>query len=198
MSPIIGARGGLSASAYGLFSASLAGGGDYESIATVLVGSGGSSSITFSSIPSTYKHLQIRAIGKSVPADSSAGYDMTCYFNGDSTLGNYYNHYMYGNGSSTGAGANVNNAIWGGVVGNSPANVFSSMIMDILDYSSTAKYKVGRMIEGFETFSGGTNLAIQQSTLWSSTSAITSITFNVRSGTGFGEYTHFALYGISG
>ena len=34
--------------------------GDYESIATVTVGAGGSSSVTFSSIPSTYTHLQIR------------------------------------------------------------------------------------------------------------------------------------------
>lgn len=170
----------------------------YESIATVLVGSGGSSSITFSSIPNTYKHLQVRAIGKSVPADTSAGYDMTCYFNGDSTLSNYYNHYLYGNGTSTGAGVNVNNAIFGGVIGASPSNTFSTLIMDFLDYRSTSKYKVGRLIEGFETGSGSTNLVLMQSTVWSNTSAVTSLTFNVRSGTGFGQNSHFALYGIKG
>ena len=36
----------------------------YDSIATVVVGSGGASSITFSSVPSTYKHLQIRFIAR--------------------------------------------------------------------------------------------------------------------------------------
>jgi hypothetical protein len=160
------------------------------------VPSGGAASISFTGIPTGYKHLQIRAIGKSLPADTSAGYDMTTYFNGDSTLGNYYNHYLYGNGSTVGAGANVNNAIWGGVVGNSPANVFSTMIMDILDYSSSTKYKTGRMLEGFETGTGGTNLIIMQTTLWSNTAAINSLTFNVRSGTGFGQYSQFALYGV--
>lgn len=190
MSPILGI--------YASSASPTAYGSSYDSIATVTVGSGGTSTITFSSIPSTYKHLQVRAIGKSVPADTSAGYDMTTYFNGDSNLANYYNHYLYGNGSATGAGANANNAIWGGVVGASPSNVFSTMIMDITDYSSTTKYKTGRMLEGFETGTGSTNLIILQSTLWSSTSAINSLTFNVRSGTGFGQYTHFALYGIKG
>ena len=36
--------------------------GSYESIATVTVGSGGAASVEFTSIPSTYTHLQIRAI----------------------------------------------------------------------------------------------------------------------------------------
>jgi hypothetical protein len=171
----------------------------YESISTVTVGSGGQSSITFSSIPSTYKHLQVRAIGRSVAADTSFGYDMTCFFNGDSTLGNYYNHYMFGNGSSVGAGTNVNNAIFGGVFGaGSSANTFSTMIMDFLDYSSTSKTKVGRLLEGFDSGGGSTNLVMIQSTLWNNTSAISSLTFNVRSGTGFGQYSSFALYGIKG
>ena len=34
----------------------------YESIQTITVGSGGASTIVFSSIPSTYAHLQIRAL----------------------------------------------------------------------------------------------------------------------------------------
>lgn len=171
----------------------------YESISTVTVGAGGQSSITFSSIPSTFKHLQVRAIGRSVTADTSAGYDMTCFFNGDSTLGNYYNHYLFGNGSSAGSGANANNAIFGGVIGaGSPANTFSGMVMDFFDYSSTSKTKVGRLLEAFETNSGSTNLVIMQSTLWNSTAAINSLTFNVRGGTGFGQYSQFALYGIKG
>jgi hypothetical protein len=32
----------------------------YESIETVTVGSGGSATVTFSSIPATYTHLQIK------------------------------------------------------------------------------------------------------------------------------------------
>ena len=36
----------------------------YESIATVTVGAGGTSTITFSSIPTGYTHLQIRGIAQ--------------------------------------------------------------------------------------------------------------------------------------
>ena len=39
-------------------------GSDFYQIATTTVGGGGTSSITFSSIPQTYTHLQIRLLGK--------------------------------------------------------------------------------------------------------------------------------------
>ena len=68
MSPILGARGGLSASAYGLFS--LQSTNSYESIQTVTVGSGGQSTISFTSIPSTYKHLQIRMLARATGAST--------------------------------------------------------------------------------------------------------------------------------
>ena len=63
--------------------AAAGGGTSYESIATVTVGAGGSSSISFTSIPSTYKHLQIRAITR----DTGTSYinNLAGYFNTDST-----------------------------------------------------------------------------------------------------------------
>jgi hypothetical protein len=36
--------------------------GDYESIATVTVGSGGAANVEFTSIPATYTHLQLRLL----------------------------------------------------------------------------------------------------------------------------------------
>ena len=48
----------------------------YESIATVSVGSGGQSSIVFSSIPSTYKHLQLRAIARTDYAAASIAFHL--------------------------------------------------------------------------------------------------------------------------
>jgi hypothetical protein len=41
----------------------------YESIATVTVGSGGASEVEFTSIPSTYTHLQIRALARNTTAE---------------------------------------------------------------------------------------------------------------------------------
>lgn len=73
----------------------------YESIATVTVGAGGSSSISFSSIPSTYKHLQLRGIVRTTDTSAAAsdGNYIGIRFNGD-TGANYVAHNLYGNGGS--------------------------------------------------------------------------------------------------
>ena len=74
----------------------------YESIATVTVGAGGSSSVTFSSIPSTFKHLQVRGL---VQLANGSG-ELDFRFNGD-TGSNYSYHRIYGNGASVVAEAGV-------------------------------------------------------------------------------------------
>ena len=76
--------------------------GDFESISTVS-GTGSNSSVTFSSIPADYQHLQIRWISKS----TNAGSFNWLNFNSD-TSSVYANHYLYGDGASTFVGADVN------------------------------------------------------------------------------------------
>ena len=71
--------------------------GSFESIATTTVGSGGTSSIDFTSIPSTYQHLQLRIISRVSNADT--GDNIFLQFNGD-TSSNYSWHYMEGDGST--------------------------------------------------------------------------------------------------
>ena len=68
--------------------------GSFESIATV-TGNGVLTSLSFTSIPSTYKSLQIRY---SVAAPTSAG-QLQMRFNSD-TATNYWYHETYGNGTS--------------------------------------------------------------------------------------------------
>jgi hypothetical protein len=172
-------------------------GGDFESIATVTVGSGGASSISFTSIPSTYKHLQIRWLARS--SDAASVVNLTTQLNGD-TGSNYAWHRIFGNGTSVGAGgsATQTNAIIGQITGASTsANIFGVGVLDILDYSNTNKYKTIRALTGQEDNSGTTNSNIQLwSGLWQSTNANSSITFS--SGGGFAQYSSFALYGIKG
>lgn len=193
MSPIIGARGGLSASAYGLFAASLAA-GDFESIATVDVGSGGSSTISFTSIPSTYKHLQISLYGNSSGADAAF-----VTFNSDST-GSYSRFRVVATGSgSAGAGATVGDSaaiINSGTMGfPSASNYFGVSIIDIVDYASTAKYKVIRSLTGEDTNSNG-GMEMTSNT-WYKTEAITRIDIAAYAGS-WTQYSKAALYGIKG
>jgi hypothetical protein len=165
--------------------------GDYESIATTIVGSGGQAAITFSVIPSTYKHLQIRAMAQSTTTNQI---DMT--FNSD-TGNNYAGHSLEGSGSGTPSAAagptraNMFSMVYVPGTSNSPA----ASIIDILDYQNTNKYKVARALRGWDNNSSGNIGSI--SGLWMNTNAITSITLTARGGT-IDQYSHFALYGMKG
>ena len=163
----------------------------YESIETVYLSSGSQATITFSSIPATYTHLQLRGFSKA----ASVG-DVNFRFNGDSNS-NYSRHYSYGNGvSATGAGSSTNSAE--GYVGyQASGTYFSGVIMDILDYRNTNKYKNTRTFEGTDTNNVGDGIIMFNSSCWQSTAAITSISLTHGAGN-FSQYTHYALYGIKG
>jgi hypothetical protein len=159
----------------------------YESIATVLVGSGGSSSISFSSIPSGFKHLQVRMRTK-----TTNSLDINFRFNGD-TGNNYTSHGIYGDGSSAQAITPYISTSTG-YIGYSPS-INGASILDVLDYSETTKYKTCRTLHGNDN--NGTGYMMLNSSVWLSTSAITSMTILVASGT-FEINSSFALYGIKG
>ena len=165
----------------------------YESISTVTLGSA-QSSATFSSIPSTFKHLQIRCMISS----ATAGNALQIRFNSDSGT-NYNTHFLLGNGSTASAGAYVasrNTAMlsmnYNGVSTSQP----TAQITDILDYQNTNKYKVIRTLAGSDL--NGSGEIDFNSGLWLSTSAITSITLNLESSGNFNANSSFALYGIKG
>lgn len=169
----------------------------YESISTVTVGSGGSSTITFSSIPSTYKHLQIRYMANFT--GTSVGYSQPyCQFNSD-TATNYDNHALYGTGSAAGASYFAAGGAYGTWIPDSAyANTFGVGVIDILDYTNTNKYSTVRTLGGFNrNYNASANELIGiTSALWRNTAAITSI--DIKGTTTFSQYSSFALYGIKG
>jgi len=162
---------------------------NYESITTVTVGSGGSSSITFSSIPSTYKHLQIRGISRSTASSGDVGMQV----NGSTNITR--RHLLYGTGSSSVSTSDTFNSFYIQPVSSDTASVFAGFVTDILDANSTTKFKTIRTFNGYDTNGGGLILLI--STLLQTTSAISSITITPASAN-LAEYSSFALYGITG
>jgi hypothetical protein len=168
----------------------------YESISTVTVGSGGASSITFSSIPSTYKHLQVRGISR----DSRSQTSNNIYFklNGDSG-GNYTYHWLDGNGTSaTAGGSGAQTIAFAGysAASTATASVMGATVIDILDYQNTNKYKTVRSLSG--TDNNGNGIIALLSSLWLDTTAVNSIELYPRSSATFSQYSSFALYGIKG
>ena len=166
----------------------------YESIATTTVGGGGASSVTFSSIPATYTHLQIRCLMRT---DRAVAYTSANWrFNSDSSS-NYSVHSLEGDGSAASAGASTSDTrIFDYIVGASTtASVFSVTVLDILDYANTNKYKTTRTLNGYDA--NGSGIINLFSGNWRNTNAITSITVTATSGN-IVQYSSFALYGIKG
>jgi hypothetical protein len=165
---------------------------DYESIATATPNG---TSVTFSSIPNTYKHLQIRAISRTSRNDAYVD-GMYLRFNGSSSA--YSWHWLNGTGSATGVlgypnETNIVASYWGADA-QTIANVFSASIWDILDYASTTKTKTTKCFFTYDSNDAG-NVTFTTGN-WRNTSAVTSITLFAE-GT-FTAGTHIALYGIKG
>ena len=162
----------------------------YESIATTTVGSGGQATISFTSIPSTYKHLQIRQMNFT----NSAAASLRLQFNSD-TGNNYSWHYISGDGASasTGAATSLNYGYVGYSGGTSNSCV---SVIDILDYQNTNKNTTIRSLFGYEVNGAGGYINLFSSA-WYNTSAITRIDLYTAS-TSFNQYSSFALYGIKG
>jgi len=168
---------------------------DYESITTVTVGSGGQATVSFTSIPATFKHLQLRILGQA--ADSGGAFNIKARFNSD-TGNNYALHRLIGDGSSpTSAGVASTGYARLGVLNSSDfTNVFSGNVVDILDYTNTNKYTTTRSLGGYDK-NGATGFVMYHSSLWMNTAAITSIELTTDTGN-IAQYSSFALYGIKG
>lgn len=173
--------------------------GAYDSIATNTITTP-TTGTTFSSIPSTYTHLQIRWIARdSGTTDNFRGIKLQ--FNSD-TGANYSQHILFADGSSASAYSAVSDDSAGtdGVAGVIPdsaklASSFAVGVWDILDYANTSKYKTARLLVGCDL--NGSGRISLSSGLWMNTNAITSITISDNNNN-FVTGTQFALYGIKG
>ena len=171
--------------------------GSYESIQTITVNATSVANINFTSIPSTYKHLQIRSIARK---DSASGNMILATFNGDTGVSyGLGGRLLYGDGSSAATGYFATNAtktfFSHSANTTHSSGVFAACVTDILDYASTSKAKTVRGISGVD--SNGAGFSIIISGLWTNSStAINQITLTPDGGGNFVQYSSFALYGI--
>ena len=167
--------------------------GAFEPIATYS-SINGLNSVTFSSIPQTFKHLQIRT---STVATTN-GY-IESRLNADSGS-NYAWHILTGQGSAAGFGASTPQAkfrVTGYNLQMDATNPYVS-ITDILDYTNTNKHTTIRTLSGKDSNGAGEMNLV--SGLWLNSAAVTSIELflsPVVSNT-FLTGSHIALYGIKG
>jgi hypothetical protein len=159
--------------------------GAFDALATVTL-STSTASITFSGIPSGYKHLQIRINYSPVVTGI-----LKMQFNGDAGA-NYKGHLLAGDGATAYAGvpSSSPNSI---CVAYNGGTTFGASIVDVLDYANVNKNKVSRSLSG--TDRNGSGDIEFDSGLWINTSAINSITFSGQNGN-LSSLSSFALYGV--
>lgn len=164
--------------------------GEFDSIATITVGSTPVSEIVFSSIPQNYKHLQVRGIVRNSVTEGN----FRIQFNSD-TAGNYSHHQLTGDGSGTASysGASQSYITSGNFSGVS--GIFTGVVLDVLDYADTNKFKTTRSHTSFDRNGGGSVYFCSGN--WRSTSAITSIRLYAGNDA-IAQYSSLALYGIEG
>ena len=159
---------------------------DFTSLQTVTVGTA-QSTLSFTSIPATYTHLQIRGF----TLGSVTAQDVKLQFNSD-TATNYSIHYLQGSGSAaSSAGLASQSYIEIGLTGTT-ANP-SVFVTDILDYGNTNKFKTVRALVCVDKNGGG--YAFLRSGHWRNTNAVTSIKL-YPAANNFAQYSHIALYGV--
>jgi len=166
----------------------------YESIATTTLSST-QTTIAFTSIPATFKHLQVRGIARGTY--SSTNLNLCIQFNSDTT-NSYTYHQLLGDGSSATASGGVVQAF--GFAGriaqaSATASAFGGSVIDVLDYANTNKYKTIRALGGYDA--NGNGYSTLMSSVYIKTDAVTSIQIFGNLGD-LVQYSSFALYGIKG
>jgi hypothetical protein len=160
--------------------------GSYESIATGN-GTGSSGTITFSSIPSTYSHLQIRA---AILGTGNADIYVQTVPAGTQTV---KSHLLNGNGTATAGDSTTSQTYlnYGITIDSTNPMIF---IIDILDYANTNKNKTLRWLSG--TDKNGSGYVQLGSGLILSTSAISEVSIKLTSNS-FSTSSKIALYGVN-
>jgi hypothetical protein len=156
----------------------------YEPIATHTTTTNGTSSFTFSSIPSTYTDLVLVCSLKATSTNSS----LVARFNGIST-NTYSVTQLYGNGSSAVSQRLSNQTEVYLSYGGFPTANFAPTIIQLMNYSNTTTNKTFLSRSGFASGFAETSVG-----LWRNTAAISSMT--LFAGTAYDTGCTFTLYGI--
>lgn len=159
--------------------------------------SNSASSITFSNIPQTYQHLQIRSCLKYTELGIDGVTNIIMQLNGDTSNTNYSRHDLFGNGSGAFSQGNPSMNFVPGPVSQTASNesIFAVSIIDILDYTSTSKNKTLRFNSG-GVITDSNGAVFISSMSWMNTAAVNSVAFVGWAGKILSPGSVSSLYGV--
>lgn len=153
--------------------------------------------ILFSSIPQTFRHLELWIVARS---NAAAAFDASqLQFNGD-TAANYDSQQIVANGAAVGAFEHLGQtAMFTGEIAGATAtaNFPSFHIIEFPWYTNTSFHKTGRSHHGLFINTASGNTYIKEWTMrWRSTAAVTSLRFFAGTGP-LSIGSSCALYGVA-
>ncbi len=159
-------------------------------IQTVTVGSGGASSISFTSIPQTYTDLVLKISSRGTNSGTAVAYEIS--FNGNTS--NFSSIILGGNGSSVFSYSNQPRRIGLTSAAGATASTFANGEIYIPNYagSNNKSYSADAVSENNAT---SAEIAMFAG-LWSNTAAITSVTLTPQFDN-FAQYSTATLYGVT-
>lgn len=157
-------------------------------ISAVTVGSGGASTIDFTSIPQTYTDLCLKISARN--SDTGTANNLYVGFNGSTS--NQSARKLVGNGSSASSSTD-GNIIVNMTAASATANTFNNAEIYIPNYTSSNNKSIS--MDSVNENNAADATSRLEAGLWSITAAITSINLSGQSGN-FVQYSTAYLYGI--
>lgn len=165
----------------------------YTLISTVTIGSGGATSFSFTSIPSTYTDLKIVY---SVRTNRANNIEQVKFRINSDTGSNYTFKRVYSDGTTPQSDGGTNAYAYGGWANaaSSTSNTFANNELYIPNYASSNQksYSCDVVTENNATAA----FAVLNSGIWTGTSAITTLDFYGDQAQTFQQYSTAYLYGI--
>ena len=176
--------------------------GSMEIIESIILPSS-NASISFSNIPQTYSHLQLRGILQSSNTNSGVGQtEVGLRFNTDSGS-NYTKSYIIGTGAAVYARGYTSQtyinlaAAWNNS-GSNGSYIFTPFVLDIYDYISTSKLKTVKAFYAYDAnATSDNNGSMYICGTWNNTAAINAISFDASvDASTLNTNSQISLYGI--
>jgi len=176
----------------------------YEHLETQILSNSTTDVVTFSNLNSTYgstyQHLVFRIVARGRDADSGSGTALRVYMNGvggDGGGSSYATHMLRAlNGNALGGEGYADTAY--GFLGFGSAGgsgQWTGFVAELLDPFKTTKNKTVRALAGVAQTSTTSGISLN-STVFKSTNAITSVSFQFNAGWLFQTGSRFSMYGI--
>lgn len=160
-------------------------------IASTTVGSGGASSIDFTSIPQTYTDLYLVIHGRTTRSGSDVDGNR---LNFNSSTTGYTNRLLFGNGAAVFSNTDTNATAGNSTGAANTANTFGSSGVYIPNYTSSNNKSFTAEGVGENNATGAFQFV--SGALWSNVAAITSISIKSESGSDYVQHSTATLYGI--